>query len=390
MHHPAIILPFGAGFKPLLSEAALSESDLNTVLQNRGVFLGMKHKNKASCISHLASTLLSPQEFAALSDMQRTKDSKTRPSSIQTDWALDNISLLSAMPDDIDLFLKKFIDENDAFCIESHQYKIEGESKISMDFTIRRKDWKKDALTNTNYHSCNITIEKTDNFLEIKTERTVSETKTLVENLRKSILDYLTKSGSINKESGVRQIMSDSFNSNESAFSYLISFLDYPFQHLVFERMLNVSAGIDSEKSFPDNLDWIRRDVAEISMFGSNIKDTDLIKAGESGALLFGEIEAEFTFSYPSASGTCVIRYGFARHFSGKKKSKRVEFEAKITKLNIKNTLDEKPNSSSLSRSILIEFQGHKYSSIEQQGYIRVTPVAPTKVVEHKVQLSLF
>lgn len=358
---PFVILPFGATFKPLLVEASLTDKDLNSLLQSRGIFVGPKRKTKADSISVLASSLLSPSEFSKLSEKQRGKETKSKYSTAQAEWIIQKTSLISAMPDDLEEFVRKLIDDNDEFCIQDCNCSVQSADEFSIEVIIKRRDWKKDALSNTNYHNCSVTIRREGDLLKIETERTVAESKRLVESLRKGIFEHLKKEGCLNNSTNLRRIMSDSFVSNEQVFVYLISFLEFGFQHLTYDRMLNVLAGIDSKKKFPENLDWVKRDIEEISMSGSNIKNTDLIKAGEAGALMFGEIEAEYSFSYVSASGKCVIRYGFPRHFSGKRKFKNVEFEAKVIKVVRETIFDTSTNDSSLERAILVEFQSQKY-----------------------------
>lgn len=386
---PAVVLPFGATFKPLLAESTLSDKDLIQTLQKRGVFAGPSKRNKKDIISILSSTLLSPREFSLMSEKQKKKDSKTNNSSIQAAWVNDRMSLITAMPDDLDEFINKVLDENDSFVIEGKQCNILNADKFEIDLVIKRLDWKKDALTNMNFHSCNITVERNGNSLLINSERSVLDTKSIVESLRKSIVEHLTKNGSIDSGKGISQVMVDSFVSNEYVFLYLISFLEQPFQHLTFERMLNVTAGISSENPLPDKLDWLQKDVSEFSMYGDDVKNTDLIKAGTSGALVFGEIEAEFSFSYANASGKCSIRYGFPRHFSGKKKQKNVEFEAKITKIKVQNNFEHDLEINKTSRTILIEFQKHKYDVLTDKSYLKASTDNLNKLVE-KSQLDLF
>ena len=71
-------LPHGEGLKALINASSLTNSNLDKLLKNRGVFVDNKKKNNP--ISILASSLLSPNEFDFLREKQNFKEDKPKRS----------------------------------------------------------------------------------------------------------------------------------------------------------------------------------------------------------------------------------------------------------------------------------------------------------------------
>jgi hypothetical protein len=107
---------------------------------------------------------------------------------------------------------------------------------------------------------------------------------------------------------------------------------------------------------------WLKGNIDKITLHGSRIDSTDVMKLGELGILVFGEIEADFKFDYPEAKGTCTIKYGFP-NFDEKKGN--VEFEAKIARMTLFSAFLH-VSKEKVSKNVIQDFQKNKHQVFEQ------------------------
>jgi hypothetical protein len=356
------LLPFGETLRPLLLASSLSGSDLRFVLQRRGIYV--KNGQRESTIPNLTSILLSPREFDILKNRQHFKENTVKVSDAKTTWNSTK-TVLEALPAECEPFVKKLVDENSPYQLTDCKLQVNSSNEVVFNCSIKRQDWTKDAFSSTSFHECKLIISKDNNsnIVTYRTETTIPETKDLMNKLQTSAQSYFKQQGAIAQESKIQKVLANYFVSNAVVFQFLYWFIEQSQNALCFERITDIDAGIDHKNGqFPDNFLWLKNNIDKMNLHGDRLQSTDIMKLGELGVLIFGEIEAEFKFSYQEAQGKCIIRYGFPDYYV---KKRYVEFEAKVISLTLFPAYAH-VSKERVNRYLIQEFQKNKHQVFEQ------------------------
>jgi hypothetical protein len=356
------LLPYGETLRPLIRASNLTGNDLRLLLQKRGIFT--KTASKEQTIPILTSILLSPLEFFILRDSQTFKESTVKVSDAKTNWSCDK-TIVQAIPDEYEGFIRGLVSDNSAYQLTHCDVNLIHPDEVVVSCSIERHDWTKDAFSSTSYHNCKFSISKepNSNVLVYRTETTAPETKDLINKLQKATHNYFREHGAIPKDSPIQRILSNYFVTNGAIFEFIYAFLNPVTDALTFQKVIDIDAGVDhSFGTFPENFQWLKNNIDKINLHGTNLHMTDIMSLGEMGALIFGEIEAEFAFDYSDAKGVCTIKYGFPGYYE---KNIGTEFEAKILslRLHVDHVHVAKER---VTKFLLQEFQRHKHSLFEE------------------------
>lgn len=93
-------LPYGELLRTILIKPELTEGDLKKVIKSKGIFLSRYSKDET--VPELMSTLLSPDEYTTLLDLQKNKEEKEKYRTASIPWQGSN-NLLKSVPSKIDL-----------------------------------------------------------------------------------------------------------------------------------------------------------------------------------------------------------------------------------------------------------------------------------------------
>jgi hypothetical protein len=358
------LLPFGDGIKPLLVASSLSEYDLKFLLQKRGVFVKSSQRN--STVPHLASMLLSPNEFETLRNRQHQKESNIKRTTAQSEWVGRNISVADVLSDKLDTIIKNLSQEDSSYSIKNHNITYLSNDKILIEGEIERRDWTKDVFSITSLHPWKFTIEKaaTGNIVEYIAETTVPETKQLTNLFQTRIHQQFQISKTVDSKKTIQKIIATHFKGNHFIFEYLFCFTKLRFSSLKFQRIIDIEAGIDNRLNFPDNFKWLKGNIGELRLTavqGKKLEETDIIEIGKLGILILGEIDAEFNFAYQDIKGKCVIQYGFPKFYD---KRNQIEFETRIQRIDLSHECSH-VSKETVKRHLLAEFQRDKHAVFE-------------------------
>ena len=195
-----------------------------------------------------------------------------------------------------------------------------------------------------------------------RAETTTVETKDLTNKIQNATEDFFKEQGTINKNTMMQRVLAKYFIDNSAIYEFLNFFVAQSYKILTFKKISDIDVGIDQKYGqFPENFLWLKDNIDVVSLHGNKIQSSDVMKLGELGILVFGEIEAEFGFEYSEAKGTCIIRYGFPSYYE---KKGNTEFEAKVIKLNPFPAFTHVPKDR-ISRHLIQEFQRNKHQLFE-------------------------
>lgn len=353
------LLPFGEPLRLLLNGSNLNANDLKFVLNKRGIYV--KDGRRETTIPNLANVLLSPREFDILKNKQQFRESTVKVSDALTAWDSDK-TIQQALPDEVEPFVKNLVAENSSYQLQDCSVQIISANEVTVNCSVKKQDWTKDAFSSTSIHDGKFTIAKDKNgVVTYRTEATSSETRDLLTRLQTATHSLFQEQGAISKASPIQRVISSYFSGNAAIFEFLRSFIEKNQQILSFERISDIDVAIDQKSAnFPPNFLWLKGNIDKISLHGNKIDATDVMQLGELGLLVFGEIEADFKFDYPEAKGSCKIRYGFPNP----DKRNNIEFEAKVIHVSLfpafAHVAKEK-----VSRFLVQEFQKYKHETFE-------------------------
>ncbi len=354
-------LPFGKSLRLLILGSNLSAADFRFVLNKRGIYI--KDGRRENTIPNLANILLSPREFDILKNRQQFRESTVKVSDALSAWNSQE-SIQQVLPDEIEPFVQDLITENSPYQLTQCNLQINDANDVVINFTVKRQDWTKDAFSSVSHHDGKFTISKDHNgVVTYRSEATSSETKELLIKLQSATHEFFQRQGAIATDSPVQKVLALYFSSYASIFDFLNCFAQQTYNALTFERISDIDVGIDQKYgSFPPNFEWLKGNIDKITLHGNKIHTTDVMKLGEVGILIFGEIEADFKFDFAEAKGNCTIRYGFPGYYEGKS---NVEFEAKVIRVAPYAAYAHIPKER-ISRQIVQEFQQNKHELFEQ------------------------
>jgi len=361
-----LLLPFGETLRPLISASNLEGTDLNEVLQRRGIFL--KKSDKRNLVPVLTSILLSPREFDILRNKQDFKENRIKTSDAKATWNDQTKTLMQAIPEEIEKFAKKLEDDPSYKLCDCIQHSNREGNEVVIKFVIERIDWRKDVLSYKTHHDCKLSITKKDNVVIYSAETTVLETKKFISKFQDTIHSYFQEQGVVSNDIPMQRILTDKFRDNKEIFNFLHIFTKQNSNILPFQKIVDIDAGIDHDiPNFPENFKWLK-DVDKINLHGK-LNTTDIMNLSKEGVLIFGEIEAEFKFDFSleteaeiKAKGICTIKYGFPKFYE---KEKSIEFEAKIGDLELHIDFSD-VSKNRVEVFLLKEFQKDKHKIFER------------------------
>lgn len=355
------LLPFGEPLRLLVAGSSLSGADLRFVLNKRGIYI--KDGRRENTIPNLANILLSPREFDILKNKQQFRESTVKVSDALTAWDSEK-TIQQALPDEVEPFVRQLVNENSPYQLTDCTLQINSANEITVNCSVKRQDWTKDAFSSTSFHDGKFTISKDPNgIVTYRTEATSPETKDLLTKLQSATHTLFQQQGAIAPDSRIQKVVASYFSNNATIFEFLYSFVTQAYGILSFERISDIDVGIDQKfGEFPPNFQWLKGNIDKITLHGNKIHSTDMMKLGELGILVFGEVESDFKFDYLEAKGTCTIRYGFPGYYD---KKNNIEFEAKVIHLNPFPAYAH-VSKERISRQIIQEFQKNKHQLFER------------------------
>lgn len=358
------LLPYGDGIKPLLVASSLSEHDLKFLLQKRGVFVKSSQRN--STVPHLASMLLSPNEFETLRNRQHQKESNIKRTTAQSEWIGQHLSIADILSDKLDTIVKNLSQEDTPYSVKSYNITYLSNDKILVEGEIERRDWTKDVFSITSLHPWKFTIEKgvTGSIVEYIAETTVPETKHLTNQFQLRIHQQFQIAKTVDSKKTIQKIIATHFKGNQFVFEFLFYFTKINFPSLKFQRIIDIETGIDNRLNFPENFKWLKGNIGELKLTavqGKKLEETDIIEIGKLGILVLGEIDAEFNFAYQDIKGKCIIQYGFPKFYE---KRNHIEFETKIQRIDLNHECSH-VSKEAVKRYLLAEFQKNKHPLFE-------------------------
>lgn len=308
------MLPFGVTLRPLLVQSSLSDSDLNMLLRERGIYVGDVEKQKL--VPLIMKTIISPQEFELLLEKQTSKEDAPKRRNIQVD-STTQTSLFAALKD-------YSIDNAEAIPATVQNSKIfspiameaVSENEITLAYKIKREDLTKDWVTPSSVHNGAVTLIKdpSTSTVRISSEYTSQETDDINRRIIKLYTDYLRKRGEIGNEEN--RILPEDFT-NRERFNFLLRIAsDTENRSLVFSGINDLEIGPDRTNPPPNGNGLMTENVRKMILNGKQLENNlALISDDEKEHLMLRSLQVDCDVNFQGKGYRCRIEYGFMRFF---------------------------------------------------------------------------
>ncbi len=326
------LLPFGEGLKAIVNSSSISESNLNTVLKGRGVFLQSANGNVNS-IEYLVSSLLSPREFDYLREKQSYKEDKQKRSTKIIKIEGDD-SLVDMLPDINELPslpLKEFCNYKPS---GAYSFIYNGGNKATVEIPIEILDTSKNWASSKSVYNVKIEFEKQENKLIINTTSTAPETREVAEMFTKQVVVKLKEGGHILQQEDFEKIVFSSFESNQKRIVFFLSLTRTEgHQGVTFSDVSKIGIIPATDQSLPEAIDWMAT-TNNLQLDGAELHKIFFIDNNDYAPYMnFYKLSANYSFSNHFSEGVAQVVFEFPRYLSTHDDS--TEFEVKISSISL-------------------------------------------------------
>lgn len=339
VNDPVTMLPFGEVLKPLIaSSSVLTSSDLKRTLSRKGIFISSY--DKEDIFPLLLTSLLSPTEYEELKECQRNKETIPKRRSTTFTYVSDK-ELIRSIPrlNEIKLDkLKNFEYENYKIIDVNNFHRNEDNNQIQLNYKIERTNLIEDWYHQVNIYegAIEISVDPSDNKLNISTEHSTDETKEINKLLLKEVANTLKKESMI--ESEVGNVIKFGDFSNEERIKYLLSFVNDSLDEtntFNFDEITDIEISIDSKSELPTDFQWMEDKVSNIKFQGKALHETDILKEETyHSSLIISSLKIDYEFNINSGNGKCTFEIEFPKKRGKSLPDKDAEFIFKL--INIK------------------------------------------------------
>ena len=331
----------GNELRRLLLSDHISDSEVYSVLKEKGIFVGDNEKEVT--VPLLSATLLTPDEFLKLIENNFNRESRPKVKPLLSLYLaggdLDWISPLknSLLTDDFQMLSKK---GNEKFHTEP-TIAVE-DKKITIRFSIKREDFSRDFLQRELIFNGEITIEQQGNSLKL--ERSSTHSSKGIEAVNKKINDRITKILSDSKlvpDTKPQQITFGAFT-NEERVRFFKRLTDEFPKCLSSGTVNDIEISLDKyAPPLPDDpqISWMKQTVKRLKIDGERLNDIFLISEEKYYAYYhILRIDVTFPFTEGTNSGECHVSFSFSHSERSKKNIDSSELIFDCVKTTYKNT----------------------------------------------------
>lgn len=312
-----MILPYGEHLRGLLQNSLITESQLRTLLREKGIYFCESIKEKM--VPVLSSLLLSPKEFDLLKEHQKTKEDKEKrhESRFKTELQVTTQNLKQA--------LKSFnLNDLDTSKFKNYKYKTpyvtfeedKEKKQLSVTYEIERYQRNKSFSEQVEFYKGKVILDCNGNNLEIITKNisTAKETLDINRNIINHIKNKLVENKIIATTTKEEKILMGDM-SNEKIIQFLLAFTDNAkFKSISFEDIKSIDIEIDESIPLPEESDikWMESKINKLKLDGKKIEEIKLLTENTNHKYLkcWGLV-AVFKYDNTIGKGNSIVEFRF-------------------------------------------------------------------------------
>jgi len=307
-------LPYGQELTDFLVQNYITESNVSSLLQQKGVFYGRRDKKYS--VPLVSSMLLTPQEFEYIKDKRNSKEDRLKRRSSALRWSSDK-TLFEELPKGLDV--RSLVDT------EFKGYKILGDpsfipspsnkNKVTMEFEIDRVDNTKNWCNSNRRFKGSVELEVKEEILEASF--VIYNTSPETEEVGRKVVAHIKRDFSARgctKDKSLDVLFSAFSNEQRIAFFWMLTG-DIHLSFMQFEGISDIDVKPDNSRAIPPELDieWMQNNINKLHISGDRIDETFFIKDKNCHPyLIIWRMESKYIFDDHIAKGSCRLNFEFA------------------------------------------------------------------------------
>ncbi len=312
-----LILPYGEHLRGLLQNSLITESQLRTLLREKGIYFCESIKEKM--VPVLSSLLLSPKEFDILKEHQKTKEDKEKRH--ESRFKTESQATIKSLKQVLKSFNLNDLDTNK---FRNYKYKTpnitfeedEDKNQLSVAYEIERYQRNKSLSEQIEFFKGTVILDCNGNNFEIiiKNISTAKETLNINRNIINHIKITLIKNNILSSTTKEEKILMSDM-SNEEIIQFLLAFTDNTkLKNIVFEDVKSIDIEIDSSISLPEKSDikWMESKINKLKLDGKKIEEIKLLTENTNHKYLkcWGLV-AVFKYDNTIGKGDSIVEFRF-------------------------------------------------------------------------------
>ncbi|MCT3801856.1 hypothetical protein HZP90_09410 [Elizabethkingia anophelis] len=363
-------LPQGDFIRQLLTKSNVTNSNINILLREKGVFIG--HNEKNNSVPLLMKTIISPRDYTSLYDTQKTKEEsiKYRTSSIKCKSNFDFSDVLDKEIDLHNLILDRHTYRPNYKVIGNPSFYFEDDNTAIFDYQIERENLLSDWTNNKTYHNGSITLKRVSgNDIQISVQQNSTSKETIEVNsiIMNALKEQLLEKAIINSKDDIIAVKFNHFD-NTSRIQFFYSFNKDFNVYLKFLSITDIDVNLDEDVESHADVKLFLDEIDNLKLNGKELQNHALLKKVEYfPKLIFGAVKLRYKLNYSGIEGIAVINLGFPDY--AKSKESNSDFQISID-LNLNKRDKNTKTENSIRKKLLELFEIKKVESYEKYKII--------------------
>lgn len=352
------IIPQGDLLRQLLTKSNLTDSNINKLLREKGVFIGNANKN--NIVPLLMKSLISPNDFDYLFNAQKTKDDtvKYRTATIKCSQDFDFGDVLNQEIPLHDLINDKYTYKPNYNVIGNPTFFYENKNHAVLEFEIEKENHLDGMYSGKTIHKGSISLIKdADNNVQVSVQQNSTSKETLEVNklLMSALKERFLSKSLINDNEDVVVIRFNHFdNSNRILFFY--SFANDFSIYTSFKSITDIDIFLDESVESHVDVKTFLSQIENLKLSGKSLQNHILLKKAKYyPKLILSSLKLRYKINYDGLDCEAVIYMGFPDYSKGKEDA---EYQISI------DLIFDKPSRNSVNeqkvRKKLLEVFEHK------------------------------
>lgn len=318
------ILPQGDYIRQLLVKSNVTDANINSLLREKGVFLG--HNEKNNSVPLLMKSVISPRDYSVLYETQKTKEEsiKYRTSSIKCSTDFEFSDLFDKEIDLHTLIIDKHTYKPNYKLIGNPSFYFEDESTAIFEYKIERENTLNDWSSNKTYHYGAITLKKiSDSDIQISVQQNSTSKETFeVNGLVMNVLkEKLLQKAIINSYDDIITVKFNHFD-NSSRIRFFYSFTNDFNIYLEFKSITDIDVYLDENVESHADVKMFLDEIDNLKLNGRGLQNHILLNKSEYfPKLIFGAVRLRYKLNYGGIEGSAIINLGFPDYVKSKDES---------------------------------------------------------------------
>ncbi|MGJ7032303.1 GapS4b family protein [Niabella hirudinis] len=357
------ILPQGDYIRQLLVKSNVTNANINTLLREKGIFLG--HNEKNNSVPLLMKSVISPRDYSVLYEAQKTKEEsiKYKTSSIKCNSDFEFSAVLSEDIDLHSLILERHTYKPNYKVIGSPTFYFEDENSAVFEYQIERSNLLSDWTNNKTYHNGAITLKKvSENDIQISVQQnsTSKETNEVNNIIMNALKEQFFQKAIINSSEDIITVKFNHFD-NTSRVQFFYSFASNFNIYLEFKSITDIDVYLDENVESHADIKEFLNEIDNLKLNGKELQNHILLNNVEYfPKLIFGAAKVRYKLNHGGVEGSAIINLGFPDYVKAAEEDSDFQISIDL----VLNKQDKNPKAENSIRKKLLElFETKKVES---------------------------